>query len=112
MLEKDTGLAYIYISQEILKRFGVKMSETEDLIDNLRALKTHKIAAIFKQLRDGTIRVSLRSKNNIDIGTVARKLGGGGHRVAAGYTSSQKDFEKTLNELREEIIEAGWGTGN
>ncbi|MBN2169030.1 MAG: bifunctional oligoribonuclease/PAP phosphatase NrnA [Actinobacteria bacterium] len=112
VLEEDLGLTYIFVSQENLKRFGVRMSETEDMIDNLRALKTHRIAALFKELENGTIRVSLRSKNDIDIGSVARKLGGGGHRVAAGYTSSQKGFENTLKELRREIVEAGWDTDN
>ncbi|MBN1289926.1 MAG: bifunctional oligoribonuclease/PAP phosphatase NrnA [Actinobacteria bacterium] len=112
VLEEDTGLTYVFISQENLKRFGVRMSETEDLIDSLRALKTHRIAALFKELESGTIRVSMRSRNDIDIGSIARKLGGGGHKVAAGYTSSRNGFEDTLNELRREIIEAGWGTDN
>lgn len=112
VVEDDIGLAYIFISQADLKKFGVSMSETEDLIDSLRSLRNHRIAVLFKELKNGNIRVSLRSRFDIDIGSIARKLGGGGHRVAAGYTFSGMGLEDALRELRGEIIEAGWGTVN
>lgn len=109
--DPDLGLMYGYLSQEELKRFNVDMNETEDLIDHLRALRGHKIVALFKQLANGSVRVSLRSRIDIDIGSIARKLGGGGHRVAAGYTSSKKGVEEALAELKGEIV-AGQGPGN
>lgn len=112
VVEDDIGLAYIFISQEDLKKFGISMSETEDLIDSLRSLRNHKIAVLFKELENGSIRVSLRSRFDIDIGSIARKLGGGGHRVAAGYTFSGVGLDGALQELRGEIIEAGRGIDN
>ena len=87
------------------------MNETEELIDDLRALKGHRIAALFKEQAEGTIRVSLRSRIDCDIGAVARKLGGGGHRVAAGYTSSRKDIDGAVEELKDEIVASGGSTG-
>lgn len=102
----DLGLIYGFLSQEDLASFDVKMNETEDLIDNLRTLRGHGIAALFKELSDGSIRVSLRSKPSIDIGSLARRLGGGGHRVAAGYTSTKSGFVEALAELKGEIIAA------
>jgi phosphoesterase RecJ-like protein len=107
----DLGLIHGYLSQADLARHGVKMNETEDLIDNLRALRGHKVVALFKQQADGTIRVSLRSRKEVDIGSVARSLGGGGHRVAAGYTSSATEIDEALAELKGEIIASGWGSG-
>ncbi len=49
---------------------------------------------------DGLIRVSLRSKGNIDVARIAKSLGGGGHRAAAGIKS-----RLPLAQLRGEIIE-------
>jgi len=110
--EADMGLIYGYVSQADLERFGVRMNETEDLIDNLRTLRGHRIVALFKEQPDGRVRVSLRSRSDVDIGTLARSFGGGGHRVAAGYTSSRNGFEEALGELKEKIIASGWGPDN
>jgi phosphoesterase RecJ-like protein len=42
----------------------------------------------FKQVEEGVYRVSMRSKGGIDVGAVAKQLGGGGHRNAAGCTAT------------------------
>ena len=41
-----------------------------------------------KQQADGRFRVSLRSRGNTDVAAIAQGFGGGGHRLAAGYTST------------------------
>ncbi|PKQ28233.1 MAG: hypothetical protein CVT63_03855 [Candidatus Anoxymicrobium japonicum] len=105
--DRELSLIYGYVSQDDLKKFGVKMNETEDMIDNLRSLRGHRVVALFKELPDKTIRVSLRSRIDVDIGVVARRLKGGGHKVAAGYTSSKSSISEALFELKEEIIASG-----
>lgn len=109
--EEELGLIYGWVTQRDLSSFKVKMSETEDLIDDLRALRGHRVAALFKELASGKIRVSLRSRVDCDIGIVARNLGGGGHRVAAGYTSGRPGLPEAIQELREEIVASGGDTG-
>jgi phosphoesterase RecJ-like protein len=106
----ELGLIYGYVSRQDLASFGVKMNETEDLIDNLRALRGHRVAALLKELPEGNVRVSLRSRVDVDIGSVARRLGGGGHKVAAGYTSEKRSISEAVAELKGEIIASGWGT--
>ncbi len=105
--DEDLSFVYGWIKQEDLKKFGVRLYETEDLIDDLRALKGHVIAAVFKEQPSGAIRVSVRSRLECDIGSIARKLGGGGHRVAAGYTSARGTLEEAVEELKGEIIASG-----
>lgn len=109
--DNELGLIYACVMQSDLKEFGVKMNETEDLIDDLRALKGHMVTALFKETGDGSIRVSLRSRVDCDIGSIARKLGGGGHRVAAGYTSGKESIADAVAELKEEIIDSGGSAG-
>lgn len=99
------GLVYGVLTLKDLEDFGVRMDETEDLIDNLRSLKRHRVAALLKELADGRFRVSLRSGPEIDVGALARKLGGGGHRAAAGYTSGASGVDNALSELKEGLFE-------
>jgi len=64
------------------------MADTEDLIDAVRAAREADVAAVMKQQPDGRFKVSMRSKGATNVGAIAQSWGGGGHRLAAGYTSS------------------------
>jgi phosphoesterase RecJ-like protein len=101
---EDLGLAYSYVTQRDLAETGAVLPETEDLIDRLRSIRGTKVVALFKELPDGKVRVSLRSRDAFEVGPVARAMGGGGHAMAAGYTSG-KNIEESIsclvNELRE-----------
>ena len=55
---------------------------------------------------DGSWSVSLRSRGGTDLARVAMVLGGGGHTLAAGY-SSYLDREKTIEALRSELSASG-----
>lgn len=101
----DYGLVYSYVTREDLAETGASLSETEDLIDYLRAVRGSKVAAVFKELADGRVRVSLRSRDDFQVGPIARALGGGGHASAAGYTS-QRDLAGSLEELLEALRDA------
>lgn len=112
VIDEDLGLIHGSVTQEDMRHWGVTMDEMEDLVDYLRSLKGHRIAALFKELEDGSIRVSLRSRTDIDVGTIARRLGGGGHRAAAAYTSGRRNLDEALVDLRGEIVEVGRHTGS
>ncbi len=99
---EDLGLVYSYVTQEDLMETGATLPETEDLIDHLRTVRGTRIAVLFKELENGKIRVSLRSRDGVEVGPVARLLGGGGHANAAGYTSD-KDLSGSLSQLLETL---------
>jgi bifunctional oligoribonuclease and PAP phosphatase NrnA len=84
---EEQDLIYSYVTLEDLKETGAVLPETEDLIDYLRAVRGTRIVALFKEMEDGKVRVSLRSRDGFEVGPVARGMGGGGHAMAAGYTS-------------------------
>jgi phosphoesterase RecJ-like protein len=83
----DLSLAWTYILQADLAADGVGMAETDDLIDLVRTAREADVTCLIKQQRDGNFKASLRSKGQTDVGAVAQAFGGGGHRLAAGYTS-------------------------
>lgn len=90
VFDQGIGLAYVFIDQDDLKATGADMSETENLVDWLRAVGGIKVAMVIKETHSGEIKVSLRSQDPIDVGLLARSFGGGGHANASGFTSNDK----------------------
>ncbi len=76
--------ATMQITQQDFKRTGAVYSDTDNLINECRRLSSVDTTALFTELSDGQIRCSLRSKGAVDVGQIAAKFGGGGHKMAAG----------------------------
>lgn len=98
-LEQDQDLVWTYLTQADLAGAGVAPSDTDDLIDLVRTAREADVAAVVKQQRDGRFKVSMRSRGGHDVAAVAAQFGGGGHRLAAGYTS-RHGLADTLERLR------------
>ena len=106
-LEPRASLVWTYVTQADIREAGVEMGDTDDLIDIVRTAREADVACVVKQQRDGRFKVSLRSKGKTDVGAAAGRFGGGGHRLAAGYTSAV-GLEETVRTLAE-ALEAGEG---
>lgn len=63
---------------------GAEHKDTENLIDECRRIRTVEASALFVEAKDGRVRCSLRSRGAVDVGKIAQKFGGGGHKMAAG----------------------------
>ena len=74
---------------------GAGEDETEGIVDSLRSIAGVEVAALVKeQSRGPRVRVSLRS-NAHDVSAIAALQGGGGHRLAAGFSSDDGPEEVT-----------------
>ena len=80
-------IAYSYATRNDLERTGAHPDECDGLIDVVRSVEGSEVALFLKELPDGKVRGNLRSKGKHDISVVARSMGGGGHKAAAGFTS-------------------------
>ncbi|MFA6293822.1 MAG: bifunctional oligoribonuclease/PAP phosphatase NrnA [Victivallales bacterium] len=91
--------AWVYLSDEILKTYGVDKKDTEMLIDAIRKIEGVEIAVVFYKKDDG-FKISMRSKNKkYSVAKIARALNGGGHELAAGgfiKTDRISEAENTL----------------
>jgi len=108
VLEPHADLVWSYLTRADLVEAGVAPSETDDLIDVVRTAREADVAAVIKQQRDGRFKVSLRSRGGHDVAAVAAVFGGGGHRLAAGYTSGHglaETVERLKAALRGEPVE-------
>jgi phosphoesterase RecJ-like protein len=81
-------IAWIAIDEAMLARAGTGRMETENLLDHVKYLAGVDVAVLFKEVEGGT-RVSLRSRERVDVSRLAAGFGGGGHVRAAGATLAQ-----------------------
>jgi len=79
------------------ERTGGTEVESKESIDQLRAVSGVDVVAHLREVPHGT-KGSLRSET-VDVGEIARRFGGGGHRLAAGYTTPRRP-----NEARAELL--------
>ncbi|WIF94683.1 DHH family phosphoesterase [Caminicella sporogenes] len=85
-LHFDGKLAVIYVTNDMLKKNKIDISDTDGIIEYARDIEGVNIAVLLKEFSDNTIKVSLRSKYDFDVSIIAKKFGGGGHKKAAGCT--------------------------
>jgi phosphoesterase RecJ-like protein len=100
----EAGVVWTYVTQADLAEAGVAPADTDDLIDVLRTARDVDVAAVLKQQGDGRFKVSVRSRGAHDLAAVASSFGGGGHRLAAGYTSEhgpEGTIERLVAALRQ-----------
>jgi phosphoesterase RecJ-like protein len=100
-------IAIVYLDHEMARQAGGTYEDTEGLINLPLTVKEIEAVVFFKQSEGEEYRVSMRSKGDIDIGSVAKEYGGGGHKNAAGCTVTGPidALQKTFIEKIERAIE-------
>lgn len=66
--------------------YGLHPSDLDGIVNQLNNTKEAKAALFLYETEKDTYKVSLRSKDNVDVCRVAKNFGGGGHKKAAGCT--------------------------
>jgi bifunctional oligoribonuclease and PAP phosphatase NrnA len=97
----DQGrLAVLYLDDAMLESCGCTHNDTEGLINLPLTAREIQAVVFFKVSSDGLVRVSMRSKYDVDVRLVANAFGGGGHKNAAGFT-----VEGALDQVRGAILD-------
>ena len=97
----DEGrLAVLYLDDQMLKACGCTHNDTEGLINLPLTAREIQAVIFFRGSSVGEVRVSMRSKYDVDVRRVANEYGGGGHKNAAGFTISG-----ALSDVRPQILE-------
>jgi phosphoesterase RecJ-like protein len=86
-LVPEKRFVWAQVTQEDMKRRGVTFEEIEGMIDLVRRTREADVSCVLKEAADGAWRVSLRSLGPVNVCAIAEREGGGGHRLAAGFTS-------------------------
>jgi phosphoesterase RecJ-like protein len=107
-------LVVSYLVKEDFGAVGAEEPYSEGIIDSLRAVEGSEMVALIREppRNEGpTRRISLRSSHDeVDVSAIARKMGGGGHRQAAGF-SSEESVDEIVEFLRREFALVADGSG-
>jgi phosphoesterase RecJ-like protein len=96
----DGKVAWLEISNRLLKAYRVGPEIVDELVNYPRSLKSAEVALVFREAPEpGKVRVNLRSKGRINVNEIARAFDGGGHRAASGCTVGG-----TLSQAREKVL--------
>ncbi len=102
-----TSSRWSYLSAADFAAAGAQESDSEGVIDHLRALRGTKVAVLVREVlrgeRAGQRKVSLRATDErVDVSLIARAQGGGGHTRAAGFSTAM-ELEQLVEFLRAEV---------
>lgn len=90
----SNGVAYAYLSSELLDEFNVSKAEAANLVNEMSDIEGNNIWVLFIDYGD-EIRARIRSKEK-EINKVANDFNGGGHPLASGASVKTKDDMKKL----------------
>lgn len=100
-LELHSGgrVGVLTLHERDFRESGAHPEETENLVNQALRVTGVEVAVLLVE-QEGTIRVSLRSQDHVDVSAIAARFGGGGHVRAAGFRS-QASLESVSQALLE-----------
>lgn len=103
-LVKDGKVAILYLKRDELKEFGFEKGDTEGFVNYGLSIAGTKMSAFFMEdLYEDFIKISFRSKDDVDTNAFARAhFNGGGHINASGG-KYLKNIHETIEDFKEKI---------
>lgn len=98
-LYSEGRIASVTLLDSDMKEFGATGADCESIVDYAREIEETQIAVFFRELPTG-VKISFRSKGDIDVGAVAAAYGGGGHMNAAGCCTGGR-----LDEVKKAVLD-------
>ena len=106
VLALDGKCIYGYCTSEMMEEYGVTTKDLDAVVASIRNVDGVEVAMFLYQLSEDSYKVSLRSKNYVDVSQIAVENGGGGHVRAAGaeiHGELNDIINKLLNRIKQDI---------
>lgn len=103
---ESNSIATVVITQDMLNKTNTTMEDTEGIVSFIRKIAPIEVACLLKEFGKEDIKISLRSKNYVDVASICEFFNGGGHIRAAGCTinSNIYDAERAIVNKIKEVI--------
>ena len=103
----DGAITVAHLTKRDFEETGAQETDSEGIVDHMRSVEGTAVAVLVRELlaaeREGLRKVSLRATDGrVDVSAIARTMGGGGHRQAAGFTT-QLPYGELMGTLRDQI---------
>ncbi len=96
------GHGFVHTAVHLSDMEGVRLEEVESVVDIVRTTAEAEVALVLKEIGPDRWAGSLRAVGKVDVRAVAAVVGGGGHRLAAGFTT-EGTKSKILDTLRDAL---------
>ena len=94
----DNKVAFTYITKEDEKKVNAGNGDYDGIVEQGRDIEGVEVSVFLRETEKG-IKVSLRSKDYVNVSEIGRIFGGGGHTRAAGCT-----VQGTIEQVKVQIL--------
>lgn len=99
---KDGRVVWTSIRCTDFKETGSADEDTDGIVNHVRMVTGADVGLLFRETRRGRVRVSLRSRADVNVAEIAKRMGGGGHKNAAGC-SFESPLEPAIKKVLAEV---------
>ena len=100
-VDEAAGVGWMTVPPGDYRRLDAEPADLEGFVDYPRTIQGVDVGILLRELDDGTVKISFRSNEDVDVNAVARRFGGGGHARAAGAV-----VEGSLGQVRQAAVQA------
>jgi phosphoesterase RecJ-like protein len=100
-LEYHTQNRLAVIQQTLAQATDPNLVDSDEVLDILRSVRSVEVVLFLRELEQGGVKVSARSKSDFDVNALMRRFGGGGHKKASGAT-----IAGSLDLVRAQVVAA------
>ena len=100
-LKRDGALAWLWVTHEDMVTASAVEEDCEGVVNYALSTAGVEAAVFLRELPEGRVRLSLRSKGHVNVAAISERLGGGGHENAAGCT-----LDGPMERATDEILTA------
>lgn len=94
---QDGKIAWMTLTDKEMKKAGARDEDLDGIVNFAKNIEDVEVGLLFREKTDGTVKVGFRS-HQVDVGSIAKTLGGGGHARAAGC-SLESSLENALQAV-------------
>jgi phosphoesterase RecJ-like protein len=105
-LHREGAMTWMTVTRADMDRCNALEEDCEGLVNYALGIAGVEVAVFFRELADGRVRVSVRSKGAVNVADFAQDFGGGGHECASGFSLDgplPAATERVLTILRERL---------
>jgi bifunctional oligoribonuclease and PAP phosphatase NrnA len=103
-------VSWISVDRRTFTDLGATAEDIEGLVEYARSIEGTEVALLFREVPDGSTKISFRSNGALDVNAIAREFGGGGHVKASGAIVSDRLAAarvRVLEVVRQALANAG-----
>lgn len=102
---EEERIASLTVTQQDMVETGALLEDLDGIVHYAKNIEGIEVGILYKEKEEGNVKVSLRSKEYINVADIALSLGGGGHIRAAGCTICES-IEEAKNIINKKLKEA------